>query len=575
MSVVEESAPSITRVHTLHRVRTVVNYVHELEKEKASQIDDISIAKHLISTHLSKPTTSSFRDQIGRRARDHMETARYLGLLYRIKSSTKYRHALTLQGKQLTSYSFEETCPKDYKEEAILIDRVCRMKMTNASYMQTPRGYEKYRSRICLNILSALDTYGSSLSLFQIGSVLSQQKLDAFLNPEVINKIVDRVTSSAYQRRYLDRLTQTHIKNIRRNTGPFIDWCAQLDLVRINNDLVNLTSRGKTFLNFYGPMLPFWWHDFNEWPSVIASAVLLINYLKLTDAHSAIEQLLHYRVRSGLFSVQINNALQRELKKYFETIIDKDTLSDFSFQYDVPPESWTEVENVINDILKKLGYTESAKQIVQFLEMRFAQQILSSLKSEASTKAREIKKETDITIKVTAASIFSQFRSPYEASTYMHFKALETQDFKTEKYQAQLGEFFTDNKRWENFSRNNPDLLIINNFIGLLECKSAAEWGSTLKLRKGIINEIASYNEFCKAVKELGIRQHIIVVISYEGEIKGKDKEYVESLLREEFPNVIIVTDQALKKALINVSFQNTLRDLIKGKGTRQYLIEA
>ena len=67
MSLKAERAPDITRVHTLHRIRTIVNYVNELNQENVQIIDDNTIAKHLIKTHLSKPTTESFRDQIGRR----------------------------------------------------------------------------------------------------------------------------------------------------------------------------------------------------------------------------------------------------------------------------------------------------------------------------------------------------------------------------------------------------------------------------------------------------------------------------------------------------------------------------
>lgn len=566
--------PSITRVHTLHRIRTVVNCVVDLVKNNATEIDDITIANHLISTHLSKPTIKSFGDQIGRRARDHLETARYLGLLYRIKTSNKYKHLPTLQGKKLAIYTFEETCPKDFNEEAIFIDRICRMKMTNTSYMQTPRGYEHYRSRICLNMLAALEIYGSKLSLFQIGAIVSETNLDVFKHKGKIKKLVKKITSKSYDRNYLKNLTQEDIKNIRRDVTPFIDWCAQLDLVRTNNDIINLTHRGSNFLNFYGKLMPIWWHDLSEWPSVAGASLLLINYLKLINEHLAIKQLLQTKISVGLFKVEISDVLQQSLKEFYKTIIQTETLVDFSFQYDVPPEKFKEVEQILVTFLKTLGYKNTSKDIINFLELYFEQKISSSLKTEADIKTTEIKKERNIDIRIAAASTLSQFKSPYEATTYLFLKAIETQTFRTEKYQAQLGDFFKDDLRWGKFSENNPDLLLVNDFYGLVECKSSGEWGDTLNLRKVILSEIANYHDFCNTIKAIGIKRDCIVVFSYEGEIKTEDKKGIEELLKKEFHNIIIVTQKALKKALVNISFQNTLRGMIKGKERLCHIID-
>lgn len=566
--------PSITRVHTLHRIRTVVNCVVDLVQNNAPEIDDITIANHLISTHLSKPTIKSFGDQIGRRARDHLETARYLGLLYRIKTSNKYKHLPTLQGKKLAIYTFEETCPKDFNEEAIFIDRICRMKMTNTSYMQTPRGYEHYRSRICLNMLAALEIYGSKLSLFQIGSVVSEPNLDVFKHKGKIKKLVKKITSKSYDRNYLINLTQEYIRNIRRDVTPFIDWRAQLDLIRTNNDNINLTHRGANILNFYGKFMPIWWHDLSEWPSVAGASLLLINYLKLINEHLAIKQLLQTKIRIGLFEVEISDVLQQSLKEFYKTIIQTETLVDFSFQYDVPPEKFKEVEQILVTLLKILGYKNTSKDIINFLELYFEQKISSSLKTEADIKTTEIKKERNIDIKIAAASTLSQFKSPYEATTYLFLKAIETQTFKTEKYQAQLGDFFKDDLRWGKFSENNPDLLLVNDFYGLIECKSSGEWGDYLNLRKGILSEIANYHAFCNAIKTIGIKRDCVVVFSYEGKIKIEDKNKLGQLLKKEFPNVIIVTQQALKKALVDISFQNTLRGMIKGKEKHSHIID-
>ena len=566
MSIRIECAPKITRVHTLHRIRTIVNYVNELHKENAPIIDDFVIAKHLISKHLSKPTTDSFRDQIGRRARDHLETARYLGLLYRKKVGYKFKHLPTNLGEKLFSYSFEEECPKDYLEEAIFIDRICRMKLVNASYMQTPRGYKDYRERICLNILAALHTSNSPLSIFQLGTILSKKSLDIFLHKKEFELIVEKVNSISYEKQYLEKLSSNDRRNIRRDTLPFIDWCVQVDLVRRKEDSVFLTERGKNILGFYSKMMPIWWHDFREWPELTAAIILLINYLKTTSKKFLIKKIIKKAIKPGLFTISIEKIMRRNLRNYFEAALDSNLIFDFSFQYDVPTKSFDEVLTYIQAVLKEIGYEKSASEVIEHLEFYTMKRIVTKLKKEAVQKQKEIKDKQQIDVKLMSTSILAQFLSPYEATSYLHFKAIESDNFKVEKYQAQLSEFFINHPKYKSFSKNNPDLMLTNDFLGLVECKSIAEWGNTLKLRKHIISEIEFYNHYCEAIKDLGIKDKCVVVICYEGNIKPQDKNEIIQLIKANYPNVVIITYSYLQKALINPSIRNSLKDVIVGR---------
>lgn len=573
MKIQSRSTPAITRVHTLHRIRTVVNYVEKLIKAKAAEIDDIAVANHLIASHLSKPTTDHFRDQIGRRARDHLETARYLGLLYRIKSGRKFKHFTSIQGKRLSSYQFEDECPKDYREESILIDKVCRMKITNTSYMQTPREYAEFRSRICLNILYVLNTSESKLSLFQIGYILGEKVLDPFSHKKKLERLIDIVNSKKFERRYV--LTGDERRTIRRDTTPFLDWCAQLDLIRWQDDeYVQITERGKRMLDHYGSLLPIWYCDLKRAPSATAAALLLINFFKMAKEPEAIESLIAMKTHWRLFKFEADGLLKETLGKNYDKVIGDTLLTDFTFQYDVPPEEFDEVRGVMQDLLAKIGYQRlTADSVTRYLETYPVKALLPEFKIEANRLEEEIAKKEKIRIKVKAASIYSQLRSPYEATTYTLFKAIETADFKVQKYQAQLEELFAGDKRWEKFAKNNPDLLLINDFIGLVECKSTKEWGETLSLRKGILNEITTYNIFCEAIKKLGYKRRPIVLISYEGRIQKQDLDEFEKMMKKDFPNVVIITNKALQRSLVDISFKNELRETIKLTKVKQNIV--
>jgi len=561
-----ESAAKITRVHTLHRIRTVVNYVNELDKRRTPVIDDFAIANHLISTHLSKPTMQSFRDQIGRRARDHLETARYLGLLFRQKFGYKYRHLPSALGKKLINYSFKEECPKDFYEEAIFIDRICRMKLTNASYMQTPRGYENYRARICLNILAGLEISNSSLSIFQISSILSNPRLDIFFHKKNFDIIIERITSKRYESQYLNRLSANDKRDIRRDTVPFIDWCVQLDLVRKKDDFVQITQRGKEILSYYRKIMPIWYHDFPEWHEVTGAILLIINYFKIKGKKSLIKKIIQKATKSGLFEISIEKILRKTLKNFYEVILESPLILDFCFFYDIPPKSFQDVKDIMESILYEVGWDKSALEVINDLEIFYMKRISTKLRNEAFQKAKEIKYNQKIDVKLLSTSILSQFKSPYEATTYLHFKAIEAESFKIEKYQAQLSEFFIENTQYKNFSKNNPDLLLTNDFLGLVECKSTKEWGETLSLRKGIISEIEFYHHYCNAIKELGINNNCRAIICYEGRIKSEDKKEIVELIKTKYPNIIILTFSNLQKILINVSTKNSLKSSIEGK---------
>jgi hypothetical protein len=569
------SSPAITRVHTLHRIRTVVNHVGQLMKLNASEIDDIAVAEHLIDTQLSKPTTARFRDQIGRRARDHLETARYLGLLYRVKSDGKFKHFTTPTGTLLSSYSFEDECPKDYLEESVFTDRICRMKLANTSYMQTPRGHESFRSRICLNVLAALTIAETELSIFQIAHILGEHELDPYKHAKKLEMLTEFVTSGKFRTK--NTLSDGLRKTIRRDTCPFLDWCAQLDLLRwIDEENVRITKRGKKMLNYYGRMLPVWYFDLGTSASITAAALLLINYFNLRKDLDAVKTLLGMKAKWRMFEVKVDTALRDALGAYYRDILELKVLTDFSLHYDVPPEEFREVEEVLSDLLKKLNLRGlSPLRITRSAETYAIEALQPNFKSEVIELQKTLVRKQKVKVTgITATSIYHQFKSPYEATTYTLLKALEGRDFRVQKYQAQFQEFFSGNKRWTSFSANNPDLLVSNDFLTLVECKSVAEWGDTLSLRKGVLSEITQYELFCMEMEKLGVKRHCVVLFTYEGRVETENLEELEQVFGKDFPHVVLLTQKALQKTLVSVSLRNELKEILESTKPSRHIID-
>lgn len=557
------SAPSITRVHTLHRIRTVVNHVESLQRKQKKVIDDFAVANHLIRTQLSRPTTQKLRDQIGRRARDHLETARYLGLLFRHKFGRKYTHKVTRYVKFL-SKSFEDECPANSEEESILIDRVCRFKMANASYIQSSSFYKDYRTRPCLNVLASLKFSGSSLNVFQLGYILSEQKLDIAISRNKVQTLVNKVKGKQFENVYLAQLSEADKRNVRRDTLPFVDWCAQLNLVKKNGDEKTITEIGKKALENYESIFPLWWTDLGRYKELMAAAIILINYFKMKRRKRLIDEMCALNVKWRLIPVGIGDEVRKVLKNRDTDFVKDDTLFDFSFQYDIPPEAWGEVQDIIRYLLVKLRYKRFRLTAIQTAMDDFlASTIREYLRKEAQILSEKYSEKAEVPIEISSVAITSQFKSPYEATSYVFLKAMEKEGFKIAKYQRQLTDFF-EKRRWKKFAEDNPDMLLTNDFWGLVECKSTEEWGERFKLNKKTMAEISYYNDYAKEIINTGLRNKCKSVFCYEGQIEPREKTELEKILKQEFPNVLIITRKALQKALSDQAYRNKCRDIFK-----------
>ena len=554
------STPSITRVHTIHRIRTVVNYVGELIKQKAKHIDDIAIAKHLIETKLSVPTTKKFRDQIGRRARDHLETARYLGFLCRMKSDGKYSHSLTPWALPLQKHKFNDECPGSIDEEVVFTDRVCRLKLANTSYMQSPRGYESHRSRICLNLLYILTRADAELDVSQVAYILAEKKLDCVLNSTKLDRLLDKVRNESFKTKYRKRLTTYHLRNIRRDTDPFLDWCAQLSLVK-KGETISITERGKQVLNTYSNTLPIWWSDL-KYPDVFSAILIVMNYLVISKRTDLVWNVLEKKYRDGLFPV-------RPLEKFAEVIgfsadklIANGTIFDFTMSYDVPPDHWDTVKFLMSKAVAAAGLEGISPSTINKRNEFYH---IGLLRSHFKKDIENLMIEKNLKLRIPSASIYAQFSSDYETMTYVLLKSFERDDFRVNKYQKQISELMVSRK-WKRIASHNPDLLLSNDFMGLVDCKSTGEWGEKLKYSKKVVAEIALYNQYVAEILNHGITNKCKAIFSYEGAVDNRFAPELEEMLRNDYPHVYIICRKALQKALADLPYRNELRNVLERK---------
>jgi len=555
-----KSAPSITRVHTLYRIKSIINYVNELEDAGNKVIDDYSIAIHLINTKLSKPTRRKENDQICRRARDHMETARYMGLLYRHKVDTrKYTHAVTKFGKFLIDKSPESECPANVKEEAVLIDRIMRLKLANATYLQTGGVYSKYRQRPCFTALTIMAS-SKMTDIFKIAYILSEPDIDPLLSSNKFNNMMNWVNSPSFDK-YRKKLNKKDENNIKRDTLPLVDWMVQLGLCKRQESEVEVTNRGLNNLRRYENITPLWWDDLGAYRPAVAASIIISNYLKLVSSVADLRVIVSYKIESDLFTSTISNEIKAlGLEKIF---FDGSRLIDFSFYYDVPPESWLEVKRIIAQIKHLLSnLQERVDTIINKCEYFAINLLIHENEDDAKKQSQDLERNMNINIALPAAAIINQFQSPYEIITYFALKQIESRELKVLKYQSQLAEFFL-NPKWSSIANTNPDILIMNDIVNIIECKSIGEWGVSLSVNKKIIAEIGLYDAYAAAIEKTKIGKKCKAVFSYEGSIEPADLGDINKLLRHEHPRVYIIPYSYLKKYLVNRSLRILLGEFL------------
>ncbi len=565
--------PPITRVHNLLRIRTVVNSVTRMNLQNKYPSDD-EIGRVLAETGLSKLRTEKIRDRIMRRARDHLLTASYMGLLSRF--GRPFGYVSTTSGKFLNSYSMHEECPKDILEEAVFIDRIMRLKLTNVYDLQSKGQYRHFRTRPCLLILSVLSDRKWMHEHMLAIATGGKRHDPAFLSknkttPSFLSEY-KRMSVETLQQFYSDfNIKEKQKKNMTRNIRPLLDWCESLGLIESSHiedsegRWYSITERGIYVLGQYKKMMPIWFQDLGDIPSAKAAILLFYIYGKSTNRPFT-NRLLDYDVRIGLTKTTISEIidyLQKNLQiKFTKDSSMLETNVDFTLEYDVPPEERENVASYITQLsrLFDLEPSDVLKRIETFMIESLSQSLDEQQKKMKSVLVSKFSKRTEIDkddpiLKqvgdlIPSVGILNQYRSDFEKEVVI---LLRLMGLNAVKYQGQLAQRCYKNYVMR-FFENNPDILIINDVEVLVECKSLSEWRSPIRSEKAIQKEILIYQQYLPEVRANSVG------LVYEGTLDKKSRSLIRDILRDS-KNIVFIN----KNFLINCAFKHPLREkLIK-----------
>jgi hypothetical protein len=554
----------ITRVHNIFRIRTVVNAViKENERGKLPSDDEIGVV--LAESGLSKYRREKIKDRIMRRARDHLLTASYMGLLTRM--GRPFGYSSTTAGKFLQNYGAEEECPKNTREEAVFVDKILRMKLTNVYDLQLGKQYVDLRSRPCLYILHIL-ARKSWLHEHQIAVATGGKRCDPLLEDRQTRSIVsaiykyDEPGKKALKEFYRDyNVGESDKKNMTRNVRPLLDWCESVGLVTSKEvdgtgRWYDLTARGKAMLGLYSQKVPIWFVDLGNTPA--AKAALLIFYQHAVASGFDIEEILDSRLRIGLVTKKISE-LKDEMKEDIGVNLVKTNNSqiDFTLGYDVPPENRDDVKGLLKGICKiahmrldrvihsvEVSPLEELEVILE-KEQRDMRRLFTGRFSERTSISSDpiLAKVSSL---VPSVGVLGQYKSDFEKEVAILLRLL---GFRAVKYQGQLADR-CHKTHVMRFFENNPDILIINGIESLVECKSIGEWKSPLSSVKSVPKEFLIYQQYFPEVNSDS------VVLIYEGSLDTDSQKLVTSIL-EDSNDIVFVT----KNYLINCVYQPSLRE--------------
>jgi hypothetical protein len=568
----------ITRVHNIFRIRTIVNAVSSLNKKKQLPNDE-EIANVLAKSGLSKYRKEKVKDRIMRRARDHLLTASYMGLLTR--SGFPFGYSSTQAGKLLQKYGAEEECPKDTLEEAVFIDRILRLKLTNVYDMQRGKQYEKLRSRPCLFILEVLSRK-DGLHEHQIAVATGGTKCDPVVEDNKTRLKVAEVCKYGDQSEamlikfYKDYGVKAQDrKNMTRNVRPLLDWCRSVGLVRYEEigeagRWYFLEERGKRLLKQYREKTPVWYIDLGN--ASTAKSALLLFYQYAIASGFVFKSILNSKLKVSTLNSGVTTTKIGELVSEIENQTDvnlvnagsaKDAELDFTFGYDVPPENRKEVMKYL-EVTCKIANVKPEK-VLHMLEIETIENLERVLDREHQDVRQiltgSVSKNIDVDAKkiaslIPSVGILGQYKSEFEKEVVLLLRLLSLNAI---KYQGQLAE--RANKAYIiRFFENNPDILVKNGIESLVECKSSGEWKSPLATEKNVPKELLIYQQYFPQVHADSI------ALVYEGILDTESKKFLTSFL-EDSKDIVFVTKNYLINCIHNPQLRiNLVRTIKKPK---------
>lgn len=476
-------APPITRVHKLFRLRTVVN-----DSTKTKIVTTEEVGKILVNRELSKASILDSPDKL-KRARDHALNLTYLGLFIPHRYDHGFRYAVSPAGHLLEGYGFHDDFPRGLEESAVFIDRMLRMKLTNAYDSRTT--YRRFRTRPFLSLLTVLKMQALHIDqvhyLLGVKEDLATDKRDT----EELHSLFSRYTSNEDIVRF-DKKFRLNGKltraEIGRTSKPLLDWCYQAGIAEMDNEFwCRIKENGVIAVNFYSRLAPVWWGDLGFDGQL--QAALLLFYMALGSEGKRAER--KWFEKGSFEALQ---ALQEKLGVFDSSYSRLVKRLDFDFYYDVPVELRKGVRELVIGLSRNLGFDEAE------VKQRLRQLSISTILELTEEIKRSSKSEIEFASLSKAFGMDyvprrESFQTPFEWQVCVRLLQL---GLPAHPYQGEL-EGVCDLP----MASDNPDIYLRNGMKSLVECKSVDEWGDKgglLKLNKRVQGEMQDYQTYVEEV---------------------------------------------------------------------------
>jgi len=474
-------APPITRVHKLFRIRTVVKESANYIKPGDRGVNTKQIGKILVDKKLSKLSILESQNKL-KRARDHALNASILGFFTPIPLDHQFVYAKSPIGDLLDQYEFDQSCPNDLHESSIFVDRMMKLKLTNA--YDSRHTYSRFHTRPFLSILTILAD--KKLHISQVHYLLSQTK-DLASNPSLkrgLLKTLERYPS--YDEKSVSRFIKDFnlgdrlvLKEMGRSTKPLLDWAQQGGLVTLSKDWCMITDKGLEVQKYYSSYLPIWYDSLP--PNAALSAALLILY-----SYGLIRNL---RVDAKKLKPDTKDSL-KDLQERFDIFHSSfsrlNQPIDFDLNYDVPYELREDVRTHLSSLTKSLQWHRVDVNEISTFTISEIEKILVGTSYERG----QIALRRALGIEIPRRECF---QTELEWQVCVKMRLLQ---FPANPYQGEF-EGETDLP----MATDNPDIVIRNAIRVLVECKSRNEWGDIVKFDKRVGGELSMYQSYAEEVK--------------------------------------------------------------------------
>jgi hypothetical protein len=439
------------------------------------------IGKILVDRKLSKKTIIESPNKL-KRARDHALNCSILGLSIPIPHGNSFRYTKSPVANLLSKYSFENECPYDLHESAIFVDRMMKLKLTNA--YDSRKTYSKFHTRPFLSLLTILKH--GPLHLSQVHYLLSIHN-DLNIHPKLTTNLLetfskyrpydeDKIECFIKDFKLSDKRTQ---KEIGRSTKPLLDWAQQGNLLTADKaGWCLITENGKATQEFYSKYFPVWYDQLGLNAPLQSALLLLYQYGYQNNL----------RVNRRKLPKEYREALDELISKYKiwnKSITKLEQPIDFSLDYDVPYKQRKEVEEYALRIVSEIQFPKVDLYSISLQSIYQLENILE----QTPTELKWVQLNKALGIKIPRRECF-QTDLEWEVCIRLQVFQLPALPYQ--------GEF--EGETDLPMATDNPDIVIKNAIKCLVECKSSKEWGEVVKLSKRIGGELLMYQTYAEDI---------------------------------------------------------------------------